>query len=176
MFSKKSNNVASSKTLTVVAEGVRIDGKIYSKGSTRIDGIFYGEVATEKELVIGRSGEVSAIIQTNNAVIAGNFKGNMIASGEVEIASTGRFTGNLTQKDALLTIEKGGLFKGESIISDDKDMFAFPDQESFGFSNPLERRKENVPREPDRRAVPRSNRVSNERIEPKKTVISTPED
>jgi len=41
----------------------------------------------------------------------------MNATGEVEISSTGRFVGNLIQKEALLTIAKGGLFKGESIIS-----------------------------------------------------------
>jgi cytoskeletal protein CcmA (bactofilin family) len=41
----------------------------------------------------------------------------MNATGEVEISSTGKFVGNLTQKEALLTISKGGLFKGESIIS-----------------------------------------------------------
>ena len=41
----------------------------------------------------------------------------MNASGEVEISSTGKFIGNLTQKEALLSIARGGLFKGESIIS-----------------------------------------------------------
>ena len=41
----------------------------------------------------------------------------MNASGEVEISPTGKFIGKLIQKDALLTISKGGLFKGESIIS-----------------------------------------------------------
>ena len=40
----------------------------------------------------------------------------MIASGEVEITASGKFIGNLTQKDALLTIAKGGLFKGESLV------------------------------------------------------------
>ena len=98
MFSKKTSNTAGSKSLTVIAEGVKIEGKLYSRGSTRIDGDFYGEIMTEKELILGRPGKVSAIVKTNNAVIAGDFKGNMIASGEVEIASTGKFSGNLTER------------------------------------------------------------------------------
>jgi len=60
---------------------------------------------------------------TKDAIIAGSFKGEMTASGEVEISSTGKFIGNLTQKDALLTISKGGLFKGQSIIGSGNDAF-----------------------------------------------------
>ena len=52
----------------------------------------------------------------------------MIASGEVEITTTGKFIGNLTQKDALLTIAKGGLFKGESLISSNADIFKLKDK------------------------------------------------
>lgn len=163
MFSKKNSNTAGSKSLTVIAEGVRIEGKLFSRGSTRIDGDFYGEIMTEKELVIGRPGKVSAIIKINNAIIAGDFKGNMIASGEVEIASTGKFAGNLTQKDALLTIEKGGLFKGESLISDDPELYTFPDPQEVDTKNPLERRNEGPPREPERRATRRGR---SKKIEP----------
>lgn len=45
----------------------------------------------------------------------------MHASGQVEITSTGRFIGNLIQENTLLTIEKGGLFKGKSITSNDEE-------------------------------------------------------
>ena len=123
MFSKKSANVKGGKTITIIAEGVKIEGKLHSPGSTRIDGTVVGEIISEKELIIGKEGEVEANAKTMNAVIAGKFKGEMTASGEVEITSTGKFIGNLTQKDALLTISKGGLFKGESIISEKQETF-----------------------------------------------------
>jgi len=117
MILKKEPEIKGSKTLTVIAEGVIIDGKINSPGSTRIDGTVKGEVISDKEVIIGKEGKVNAKVQTKNAVIAGSFNGEMTATGEVEIASTGKFVGNLVQKEALLTIAKGGLFKGESIIS-----------------------------------------------------------
>jgi cytoskeletal protein CcmA (bactofilin family) len=117
MIFKKAPEIKGSKTLTVIAEGVTIEGKINSPGSTRIDGTIKGEVISDKEVIIGKEGKVNANIQTRNAVIAGSFNGEMNATGEVEISSTGRFIGNLIQKEALLTIAKGGLFKGESIIS-----------------------------------------------------------
>ncbi len=117
MILKKAPEIKGSKTLTVIAEGVTIEGKINSPGSTRIDGTIKGEVISDKEVIIGKEGKVNANVQTRNAVIAGSFNGEMNATGEVEISSTGRFIGNLIQKEALLTIAKGGLFKGESIIS-----------------------------------------------------------
>lgn len=125
MFSKKDTNLpaSSNKTLTIIGEGVIIEGSLYSPGTTRIDGKVTGEIIAENEIVIGKEGKVEAKVKTNNAVIAGTFIGDMIVSGEVEITSTGKFSGNLTQKDALLTIEKGGIFKGESIISEDQKIF-----------------------------------------------------
>jgi len=131
MFSKKdidsipSNN----KTLTIIGEGVVINGNLYSPGITRIDGRVTGEITAEKELIIGKEGKVEARIKTKDATIAGNFKGNMIASGEVEITSSGKFIGNLIQKDAMLTIEKGGVFKGESAISEDQKIFEIKQEE-----------------------------------------------
>lgn len=138
MFSKKEKSTVSagSRTLTIIGEGVTINGNLYSPGITRIDGKVTGEIIAEKELIIGKEGKVEAVIKTKDAVIAGNFKGNIIASGEVEITSTGKFTGHLIQKDALLTIEKGGVFRGESIISEDQKVFEI---------NPPEERTSQLP-------------------------------
>ncbi len=123
MLNKKGFDTTSAKTLTIIAEGVKIEGKIFSLGSTRVDGKFTGEIISEKDFIIGKEGFVEATVKTTNAVIAGNFKGQMVASGEVEITPTGRFEGKLFQKNALLVISKGGLFKGESIISDNEEIF-----------------------------------------------------
>lgn len=121
MFSRKDTAPLSPKTITIIAEGVKIEGKLYSSGSTRIDGVIKGEIVSDKEIIIGKEGNVEANIKTSKAVVAGSFRGEMVASGEVEITSTGKFIGNLIQTDALLTIEKGGLFKGEIIISENNN-------------------------------------------------------
>jgi len=123
MFSKKTSEIKGGKAMTIVGEGVVIEGKFYSPGSTRIDGMVSGDITSEKEFIVGKEGKVEASVKTKNAVIAGILKGEMIASGEVEITSTGKFVGTLTQKDALLTISKGGVFKGENIISTKQEIF-----------------------------------------------------
>ncbi|MFZ3106005.1 MAG: polymer-forming cytoskeletal protein [Candidatus Hydromicrobium sp.] len=128
MLSRKSTEVKGSKNITIIAEGVKVEGKINCPGSARIDGAVNGEITIEKDIIIGKEGKVEANIRTKDAVIAGTYKGNMIASGEVEITTTGKFIGNLTQKDALLTIAKGGLFKGESLIGSNADIFKSKDE------------------------------------------------
>ncbi len=127
MIGQNESETISNKTITIIAEGVRVEGKIFSLGSTRIDGTVRGEIVSAVEFIIGKEGSVEADIKTKNSIIAGNFKGKMIASGEVEITATGKFIGNLIQKDALLTVQKGGLFKGESIISEDQGIFKIED-------------------------------------------------
>jgi cytoskeletal protein CcmA (bactofilin family) len=63
MLGKKEPEAPGSKSLTVIAEGVYIEGKIYSKGSTRIDGNVNGEVISEKEFTIGKEGKVVSFRQ-----------------------------------------------------------------------------------------------------------------
>jgi len=121
MAFNKRTEIKGSKNLTVIAEGVKVEGKIFSPGSVRVDGKVKGDVSAASDIVIGKEGQIDANINTKDAVIAGSFKGNMKASGEVEITPTGKFIGNLTQKDALLTIARGGLFKGESVIDSSTD-------------------------------------------------------
>jgi cytoskeletal protein CcmA (bactofilin family) len=116
--SRKGAEIKGARNVTIIAEGVKIDGKINCPGSARVDGTVKGDIVIENEVIIGKEGKVEANMKTKDAVIAGSYKGEMIASGEVEITATGKFIGNLTQKDALLTIAKGGLFKGESLVGD----------------------------------------------------------
>ena len=62
------------------------------------------------KLVIGEKGVVNANVQTVDAIIMGHYEGNMVATGNVEIAETGRVSGNI-QTDSLV-IAKGGFFNG----------------------------------------------------------------
>ncbi len=60
--------------------------------------------------MIGEKGVVTADVRTVDAVIMGHYEGNMVATGNVEIAETGRVKGNI-QTDSLV-ISKGGFFNG----------------------------------------------------------------
>ncbi len=141
MILRKNIEIKGTKNLTIIAEGVVIEGKVNCPGSLRIDGLVKGEIITGKDITIGKEGSAEANIKTANAIIAGTYKGDMAASGEVEVASTGKFIGNLTQKDALLTISKGGLFKGESIVDSGSEVFKSKDEKKDIVDSPKEFKK-----------------------------------
>ena len=96
--------------LTVVGEQARMEGKFDITDSIQIECEVGGELNVGGKLVIGQKGAVNANVHTVDAVILGQYEGNMIATGNVEIAETGRVSGNI-QTDSLV-IAKGGFFNG----------------------------------------------------------------
>jgi len=98
------------KVATFIGQGTEIKGDIKAKGSIRIDGHVDGEIDHEGDLVIGEEGVVEATIKTRSVTIAGEARGNIEASGRVEIVSTGRLYGDITVN--ALIIHEGAVFDG----------------------------------------------------------------
>jgi cytoskeletal protein CcmA (bactofilin family) len=99
--------------LTIVGETARMEGKFTIADSIQIECEVGGELNVGGKLVIGEKGVVSADVETVDAVILGVYEGNMVATGNVEIATTGRVTGNI-RTDSLV-ISKGGFFNGNVV-------------------------------------------------------------
>ena len=117
MLSVKNNG---NSHMSTISEGVEIEGKIHFSGPVKIDGSVIGDIISEETLTIGKAGIVESNIKTKNIIISGKLSGNISASGLVEITSTGRLKGNISQEDAMLKIEKGGMFRGKSIIKENE--------------------------------------------------------
>lgn len=96
--------------LTIVGESAKMEGKFEVADSIHVECEIGGELIVGGQLVIGEKGVVNANVQTVDAVIQGAYEGNMVASGNVEITSTGRVVGNI-ETDSLV-ISKGGFFNG----------------------------------------------------------------
>jgi len=96
--------------LTINGDAAKIEGKFQIADSIQIECEVGGELRVGGKLVIGEKGVVNANVETVDAVILGIYEGNMTATGNVEIAATGRVNGNI--KTDSLVITKGGAFKG----------------------------------------------------------------
>jgi len=105
--------------LTIIGEQAKIEGKLDIADSIQIECEVGGELNVGGKLVIGEKGVVTANVQTVDAIIMGQYEGNMVATGNVEIAATGRVSGNI-ETDSLV-ISKGGFFNGNVIKSKDQD-------------------------------------------------------
>ena len=96
--------------LTINGDTAKIEGKFQIADSIQIECEVGGELRVGGKLVIGERGVVNANVETVDAIILGQYEGNMTATGNVEIAATGRVNGNI--KTDSLVITKGGAFKG----------------------------------------------------------------
>ena len=104
------NPSSSPSLLTIVGAEAKLDGKFEIADSIQIECEVGGELKVGGTLVIGERGSVHANVQTVDATIHGEYEGNMVATGSVEITPTGRVDGNLETNS--LVISKGGFFNG----------------------------------------------------------------
>ena len=96
--------------LSVLGPSAKLEGTFEISDSIHIECEIGGEMTVGGKLVIGQNGTVHADVHTVDAVIMGQYEGNLVATGDVEITATGRVTGNI-ETDSLV-IAKGGFFNG----------------------------------------------------------------
>ncbi len=100
--------------VTVIGQGARIEGTLVSAGSLRIDGQVKGKINADGDVVLSSQSQVEADIDSQNATVAGRFKGNILVKNKAELAKGGRVDGNITCK--VLAIAEGATFSGQSIM------------------------------------------------------------
>ncbi len=99
--------------MTVWGGTARMDGKFDIEDSIEIRCELTGEMTVGGRLVIEEGGSVSAKVRTAQAVIRGTYSGDLFASDSVEIASTGKVSGNIQTEQ--LVIQRGAAFSGNVV-------------------------------------------------------------
>lgn len=95
-----------SKNLSIIDKDLVLDGSISSKGNLVIRGKVQGNLVGEK-VIIAEDGSVLADVEVSSLTVGGVFEGEIIASKELIILSTGSCTGTIRCNS--LTVESGGL-------------------------------------------------------------------
>ena len=80
-------------------------------GTVRVDGFVDGVIDAEKDVIVGEGGLVTASITAANVTVAGELRGNVKASGRLEIARTGKVLGDVAI--ASFVVEEGAAFLGK---------------------------------------------------------------
>ncbi len=113
MFKKERAFVAfAGKIENILGPTASYQGHLKAEGNVRIDGHFEGSIETLGNVVIGEAAKVIADVTASNIQVWGAIKGNIVASGRLEILPTGRVWGEI--RVASLLIDEGGLFRGQS--------------------------------------------------------------
>lgn len=104
------------KVDTYIGKGARVQGTLSVSGTVRVDGFVDGVIEAEKDVIIGEGGLVTASISAVNVTVAGELRGNVEASGRLEIARTGKVLGDVAI--ASFVVEEGAAFLGKCEMLD----------------------------------------------------------
>ena len=94
-----------------LGSSLHVNGEITGTEDLLIDGPVEGVIhLDERKLTVGTTAKLTADITARDVVVYGYVKGNVRASGRIEIKKDGSVIGNLTT--AQIMIEDGADFKG----------------------------------------------------------------
>ena len=109
MFKKK-EEIDVTKIDTVIGKETSINGTIEAKGILRVDGKITGQLNTNGDIIVAESGLIEADVKARSLSIAGTVRGNVEATGILEIEPTGKLYGDISV--AKLSIGDGAVFQG----------------------------------------------------------------
>src|SRR5690606_8591437 len=111
MFDKKDNghSAGNDQIRTLISEGCKFEGNLFSPSSTRIDGVIDGDLTGEKSIIVGEKGVIKGRIKSPEVVVYGNVDGD-ISTENLTIKQNGTVNGNIDL--SYITIERGGKFNG----------------------------------------------------------------
>lgn len=99
---------------TFIDQGVDFVGTLRLNGPFRIDSEFCGEIISSDKVIVGEAAGINADIRAREVVISGAVAGNVTASRQLTICSTGRLHGDA--EAPCLEIEKGAILNGRTTM------------------------------------------------------------
>ena len=110
----------STEDITIISNGVKLEGKITSGGSIRVDGTIQGDVVTQGNVTVGEHGDVNGKINAGVIAIGGKVVGSVNAKEKLVLEAKANLKGDIFTK--ILVVEAGAKFDGKSNMGDVKGM------------------------------------------------------
>jgi cytoskeletal protein CcmA (bactofilin family) len=96
----------------VIGKSVQIRGEVNGSEDLLVDGKVEGTITlSESRLTIGPNAHVAANVSARDVIVLGNLKGDVRATGKLELRNGGTLNGDITA--ARLSIEENANFKGK---------------------------------------------------------------
>ena len=103
-----------------LGEGTVISGDIRFPDILRVDGKVTGKITSERELVVGETGDVEAEIDVGILSVNGRVAGTIRVRERVTIHPKGQLRGELFLDKPGLIVEEGGVFEGTIEMSSER--------------------------------------------------------
>lgn len=117
MASKKD---AHTEDVSIISNGVTINGDLKSEGNVRIDGIIYGNVSVSGNLTLGDTSQIIGEVKARSINMSGKIEGKVIVDEKLRLESKSILKGDLIART--LIIEEGAFFDGRSSMDQNKSV------------------------------------------------------
>ncbi|MBK8943720.1 MAG: polymer-forming cytoskeletal protein [Ignavibacteriae bacterium] len=110
---KKENGY--SEDVSILSDGVNIEGKITSNGNVRIDGKINGDVIVKGNLTLGPSAEIKGQVSAKNMTASGKVDGILKIEEKLTLEASSNIKGDIITK--ILVVVEGAKFDGKSSMT-----------------------------------------------------------
>jgi cytoskeletal protein CcmA (bactofilin family) len=104
-----------SEDITIISLGVKVEGKVSSNGSLRLDGTIQGDINCQGNVTIGENAEVYGKVNGQNITIGGKVEGVVNSKEKLLLESKAELKGDVFTR--ILVVESGARFDGKSNMS-----------------------------------------------------------
>lgn len=146
-FRRTPKDVPTFAVATTIGPDAHVRGDLAGKGGVRVDGRMEGSIDSDGPVVVGVDGSVEGSIRGRDVVVLGRVRGDVIATGHLEVGPRGKVLGEVSVES--LKVHKGGAFRGMSRITGSEDPKA---TNPFGILPPIETSR--TPEAPRVRTLP----------------------
>ena len=95
---------------TLISDGCKVEGFIRGGGHFMINGEVDGECDIDGSVTLAKGGFWKGVIKADSVIVAGTIDGDIVASGQVEIADTAKITGTVTGE--AIAVAEGAVVDG----------------------------------------------------------------
>ena len=114
-----------SQDVTIISSGVKVEGKISSESSMRIDGTIQGDINCQQNVTIGEHGDVNGKVNGQSITIGGKVQGSVNAKQKLILESRAKLKGDVLTK--ILVVEAGASFDGKSnMVGSEENLHSTP--------------------------------------------------
>ena len=114
-FGKRRVSDGKSGPTTLIAEGCTITGQLAGDNDILLSGTVIGDSALESIVTITPAGTWQGALHARHVIVSGTVKGDIVASGRIEIAATARIRGTVTGD--MIAVAEGAVIDGEMRIT-----------------------------------------------------------
>jgi len=107
---RKETPIEKSEIKAFLGPGSQFEGKLVFNEIVRLDGGFRGEVTSRDTLIVGDTADIQADIEVGTLILSGKYRGNIKASGRVELRAPADVDGSI--ETPALSVEDGVTLNG----------------------------------------------------------------